>query len=60
MYFFLYNLEKLYNRSSDGCNGSIAAAFPDTKTIFVDVIHRNRPGAYTFERAILKSPPESN
>ena len=60
MYFFFYNLEELYTRGSDGCNGNIVATFPDPQTIFVDVIHRNRSGAYTFERAILKSPPESN
>jgi len=60
VYFLFYDLEELYNLSSDGYNGNIVATFPDPQTIFVDVIHRNRFGAYTFERAILKSPSESN
>ena len=60
MCFFLYNLEELYNRSRDGGNGSIVAAFPDTKTLFVDFIYRYRSGASTFERTILKGPSESN
>ncbi len=60
MYFLFYNLEELYHRSGDGCNGDIVATFPDPQTIFIDVIHRNRVGAYTFERPILKSPHGSN
>ena len=60
MCFFLYDLEELCNRSRDGGNGSIVAAFPDTKTLFVDFIYRYRSGASSFERTILKGPPGSN
>ena len=60
MYFLFYNLEKLYNRSGDDCNGDIAEAFTDPQAILVDVIYRNWPGAYTFELAILKNPHYSN
>ena len=60
MCFFLYNLEELYNRSRDGGNGGIVAAFPDSKTLLVDFIYRYRSGAATFERTIFKGPPGSN
>ena len=59
VYFFFLNMEKLYHLDSDGCTRHIAAPFPDTKTLFVDIIYRYRSGADTFERAILKSPTES-
>ena len=60
MYFLFHDLEELYNRSSDGCDGNSVATLPDAQAIFVDGIHRNRSGPYPFQRAIRKSPSESN
>lgn len=59
MHFFFLDLEKLYHHRGDGCAGGFAAAFPDTKTVFVGNIHRDRSGARPFECALLKSPSES-
>ena len=56
MCFFFYNLEELYHGTDNDCNGRIVATFPDSKAIFINVIHRDRSGAYTLEYTILKNP----
>ena len=59
MRFFLYDLEELHNRIHNGGNGSIVAAIPDSKTLFIDYLYWYRSGASAFERPILKGSPKS-
>ena len=49
MCFFFLVMEELSHRRPDDCAGHIAAALPDTETVFIDVVYGNRPGTRTFE-----------
>ena len=59
MRFFLYDMEKLYNRGGNGDNWNIVKAFRDSKNLFVNIIYRDRAVAHTFQHSLLKSSPES-
>ena len=54
MPFFLHAVEKLYPCRDHGLHGDISPAFFDTKAVSVDIIHRDRLGAHTFQCEILQ------
>ena len=58
--FFFYNVEELYHRGRNGGIGSIVAAFPDTKIVFIDFIHWNWSGTFVVECPLPAGPSQSN
>ncbi len=59
MRFFLYDMEKLYNRSCNGNHGNIVPQLIDTQALFVHSIYGHRFITYSFEHSIPEDPLKS-
>ncbi len=59
MHFFFHVMEELYTCGNNVNDGNIVATFPNTKNIFVRIVHWDRAIAHTFQYSLLKSFLES-